>query len=129
MCPPFLMTASIRESMLCESRLDRQTKLIYSPSKINHNINKTISTGDCEVTNISGLLVQWFPTAGPHKFFAGPQNIFFPHFIPMLFFFQYKAYIMFFRFLVSETGVFLLSCRHSSKMSAQVTVIVRKKKN
>ena len=53
---------------------DRQPELTYSPSKINHNIKnddtkQSFSTGGCEVTNISGLLVKqppefWSNTVG-----------------------------------------------------------------
>ena len=43
-------------------------------------------------------------------------------------FIHYETHLVFGRFLVSKTGVSTFSCCHSSKMSAYITVIPRKKK-
>ena len=77
-------------------------------------------------------LEQWCPTAGPwigagpRKFFAGPQNILLPaHHCKV--FVNYETHFVFNQFLVNKTGVSLLPIHNSSKMSAHVTVIQRKK--
>ena len=74
-------------------------------------------------------LNQWFPTAGPRagasplKFFAGLLSIYHCNV-----FVNYKTHFMFGQFSVDKTCVTPLACDHSSKISAHITVIQRKKK-
>ena len=71
-------------------------------------------------------LKKWFPTAGQCKFFAGPQNIFFPHTNAMNL--SITKFTLFGQFLVNKTNVSTLPCHRLSKMSAHITVIRRKTK-